>query len=92
MVEARTDLSIDEDIRVDRAHGLAAVHQIEQLVAIENVHAGLGLGVPTLQLELESLAFSLGSQRLAEQVIDDLPKGTTLSHGSFLQPLEEDIV
>ena len=46
VVPARRHLRIDQDVGVDRTHASTPVHQVEELVAVENVHPGLLGGLP----------------------------------------------
>ncbi len=46
VMRTRADLRIDEDVRVDRTHWSPSIHEIEELVAIENINPGLELGLP----------------------------------------------
>lgn len=52
VISTRSDFRKDEHIGVDRLH-LRAVHQFEQLVAIENIHARLLLCLPAFELEVK---------------------------------------
>ena len=49
VVRAGANLSVDEDIRVNGLHTLPAVHEIEELIAIQDVGARLKLCVPPVQ-------------------------------------------
>ena len=46
VMRTRADLRIDEDVRVDRTHWSPSIHEIEELVAIENINPGLELSLP----------------------------------------------
>ncbi len=56
MPRAGTDFRVDEDVGVYRLHRSPAIHEVEELVAIQDVNAGLEPGFPPLQLQRVPLA------------------------------------
>ena len=51
VVRARANLSVDEDICVNGLHALPAIHEIEELVAIQDVDTRLKICVPSVQFQ-----------------------------------------
>jgi len=66
MPRTGTDFRVDENVGVDRLRRSPAIHEVEELVAIQDVNAGLEPGVPPLELQRVSLAPGLGCQGLPQ--------------------------
>jgi len=52
VVRARANLCEDENVRINCLHASSTVHQIEKLIAVQDVDTGLQLGFPSLQFHL----------------------------------------
>src|ERR687896_1147216 len=56
MMLTRRNLGVDEEVGVDRLQCLSSVHQVKQLIAVQQVNAWLFFGLPAVKSEAESLA------------------------------------
>ena len=74
---ARLDFRMNEDVRVNRLHGLTPIHEIEQLVAIQEVDAGLLGGLPAAKPQAVWFCRASG-QRLSKKVVGHRLQSTTL--------------
>ena len=92
MMSGRDDFRIDEDIRIDGPHGSAAVHQIEQLVAIEQVHPHSRLGLPSAKREFDLRSGALRHESLLQQVVRRFLKGATFPRRLFLDSLQKIVI
>jgi len=81
MVAARADLSVNEDVGIDGPHRSATAQQVEQLVAVQNVDAGLLGCVPPGKDQLVRNAFTAGkrtTQQLIREILQAAPFGRSL--------------
>ena len=92
MPRTGTDFRVDENVGVDRLRRSPAIHEVEELVAIQDVNAGLELGVPPLELQRVSVAPRLGCQALPQQLVDQSGEGLALSGGASLERLQEIVI
>ncbi|MBZ0159313.1 MAG: hypothetical protein K8G79_04125 [bacterium] len=86
---AGTDFRVDEDVRVDRPHCSSAIHEVEQLVAIREVNAGLESSIPILQLQCVPTTPSPGRQRLPKHLVHESGKSLPLSGSAAFERLQE---
>lgn len=89
MLGAETDFRVDEDVSVDRLHCSPAIHEVEQLVAIQKVNAGLEPSIPTLQLQCVPTTPSLSRRRLPKQLVHKSGKSLPLSGSAALERFQE---
>jgi hypothetical protein len=91
MIASRDNFSVDENIGVDRLHGLAPFHQVEELVAVEDIDSRLLACVPALEIELEASVLRHG-QGFTEQVIENRLQGSSFFGSFFLKLPEKPVV
>jgi hypothetical protein len=82
---------MNKDVGVNRLHELTPIHEIEQLVTIQEVNAGLLGGLPTAKPQAVWFYRAAG-QRASKKVVSHRLQGTTLFAGFFLQFAEKLIV
>jgi len=84
MMFARLNLSVDQDVGVNRLHGSRSIHKVEQRISVQQVHTGKLGSLPTLKAQ--SVRFPWAScQGAAKKVIDDCLESPALSRGLLLQ-------
>ena len=80
---ARLDFRMNKDVRVNRLHELTPIHEIEQLVTIQEVNAGLLGGLPASKPQAVWFCRA-ARQRASKKVVGHRLQGTTLLGGYFL--------
>ena len=87
-------VSIDQNIGVDPDHLSAPVQEIEQLVAVVEIHPGHDAARHSLQFENVSGAPALApqGQALPQGFVDDLPQAAVLARGLAPRHLQNIIV
>jgi len=88
---ARFDFGMNEDVRVNRLHGLAPVHEIEQGVTVQQINPRLFRRLPAPKSQAVRFSWA-GRQRTAKKVVSHRLQGPALFGGLFLQLAEELIV
>lgn len=85
VMRARENFRVDQEICVYSQHDLASIHEVEEFVAIQQIHPRLLARLPASQLQLEAPLGPAG-KGVPEEAVDDRPQGGALLGGS---PLEE---
>src|SRR2546426_7694041 len=70
----------------------AAIHQVEELVAIEQIHSRTFLRFPAAQLELDGSLWFLPGQSLPEELVGHILKRPAFVRGLLLDALQEIII
>ena len=84
MVLARLNLSVDQDVGVNRLHGLGSVHKIEERISVQQVDSGKLSSLPAPKAQ--SVRFPRARyQRTTKKVIDDCLESSALLGGFSLQ-------
>ena len=86
------DFRVDQNIRIDGAHGSTPGHDIEETVTVEQIDAWLLNGLPTAKVEPDRFSRGLIGERLPKQLVRDVLKSPALFRRFLLQPAEEVIV
>jgi hypothetical protein len=90
MMLARLNLSVDQDVRVNRLHGLGPVHKVEQRISIQQVDPGELSSLPAPKAQ--SVRFPRAyRQRAPKKVIDDRLESSAFLGSLFLQ-FEEKLI
>jgi hypothetical protein len=88
MMLARLNLSVDQDVGVNRLHGLGLIHEVEQGIAVKQIHPGKFSSLPAPKAQ--SVRFpSVCHQGVAKKVIDDRLESSAFLGGFLLQVKEK---
>ena len=69
MVGGRNDLRVDENVRVDGLHLSAAIHEVKELVTVEQIHTGLLDRRPAAKREPWLALWPLLDESLSEEIV-----------------------
>ena len=84
MMFARLNLSVDQDVGVNRLHGLWSIHKIEQGIPVQQVDPWKCGRLPAPKTQLVTLPRA-HRQGAAKKVIDDCLESSAFLGGFFLQ-------
>ena len=84
MVQARFNFGVNEDVGVNRLHGLAPIHEVEQGVAVQQIDPGLLRRLPALKPQAVRFLRTRG-QRAPKKVVRDGLQCPALFGGFLLQ-------
>src|SRR5262245_57278852 len=88
-MSARGDLCENEEVGIDGDQGSSPIEQVEELVAIEDIHAWLLGCLPSLELQSVDRSSALSTEPLAQQVVHQALQRHALPSGKFLEPPQE---
>ena len=91
VARARFDFGKNEDVSVNRLHGLAPVHEIEQGVTVQQIDPGLFRRLPAPKPQAVRFHWG-GGQGAAKKVVGHRLQGAALCGSPLLELTEELIV
>lgn len=92
MVGGRNDFRVDEDVCVDGLHVSAAIHQVKELVSIEQIHTGLFDCLPAAKREPRLALWPLLDESLSEEIVGHSLERPPLPYGLLLDSFQQVIV
>ena len=90
MMLARANLSVNQDVGVNRLHGLGSIHKIEERISVQQVDPGKFSSLPAPKAQPVSFPRAC-HQGAAKKIIDNCLKGSAFLGGFFLQ-FEEKLI